>query len=136
MDATAWEKATSLWDMMAVIPGRVSDRKLRLFALACLRQHDERIRDHHCREALRLLERLAEEKVPRKELETLIATVEQVSEQVNYWGGPTLSADDRTAARALEMLLSEPLSVDEVYRATGLLRIGRSSTKARMRLLR
>lgn len=130
MDALSWETESSLWELLSSLEGRVSQRKLRLFALACFRR-DGRVGHYRCLEALRVLERLAEEKVPRKELETVRTALPLGDEAY-----PTPNRDDVAVARALELLLNESLTIEEAYQATGIIRSNRSWGRARVRLLR
>src|SRR5262245_26704867 len=102
MDESTWRTGTEVQTMLMGIRGRVSPRKYRLFALACCRRREDLIRDWRCQEALRLGERLAEEKVPLGELSHARLQLEQARRHLSGLSGSpsVLGFDEALLAEA------------------------------------
>jgi hypothetical protein len=137
MDAKTWDTAVNPPFMLEAVRGRMSDRKFRLFAVACCRRRDDLIRDHRCREALRLVERMAEEKVPQKEIDVHRFYLEQVVHET-LWNSDSRGAsqDDSTFALALGYLLDGRSAFEAACQVANHLGRGRSAIRHQTDLLR
>jgi hypothetical protein len=60
VDESAWHIGSRLFEMPALVDGRISDRKRRLFAIACLQRFAHLLTDPRSRRALEMAERYAE----------------------------------------------------------------------------
>jgi hypothetical protein len=68
VDETAWLACTDPDAMLRFLRGRVSERKLRLFACACIRRIWTLLPDDRCRQAVQVIERCADGLAGRKTL--------------------------------------------------------------------
>src|SRR5947209_20477226 len=68
MTAAEWLTSTDLGAMLEMLKGKGSDRKWRLFAVACSRRIAHLMRDEQCHKALDVAERFADGKATVKEL--------------------------------------------------------------------
>jgi hypothetical protein len=68
MTEREWLVATKLKPMLDFLNGKVSERKLRLFACACCRRIWSLIQDFHCRRAVEVAEQYADGHVTAREL--------------------------------------------------------------------
>jgi hypothetical protein len=138
MNASEWEASCNALEMLAAVRDRgASPRKFRLFGLACCRRRDDLIQDHRCRDALRLIERLAEgDRSAGREVEPLRDELEEMR-LGRTSEGAAVSADDARVAAALLALLGDDDSMHEAaYRVAVNRGTGRSAYKAHPKLLR
>lgn len=63
-----WWRSNDLEAMVSFVRGRASERKLRLFGVACCRQIEHLLTDGRSRQALAVAERLADRQVRQREL--------------------------------------------------------------------
>lgn len=78
MNEAAWNTCTELDKMLAFLQGRTSDRKLRLFAVACCRSVEKRLPQDPCMAAVEMSERFADGLVRSRDLELSRADVNDV----------------------------------------------------------
>jgi hypothetical protein len=78
VDETAWRDCTDPDAMLRFLRGQVSERKLRLFACACLRRLWTLLPDDRCRRAVEVIERCADGLAGRAELKAALADAEAV----------------------------------------------------------
>src|SRR4051812_14162130 len=93
MDETSWQECTDPDAMLRFLRGQGSDRKLRLFACACVRLIWSSLPDDRSRRAVEVIERAADGLAGRAELEAALADAEAVEAAAT---GPA-----RAAARAV-----------------------------------
>jgi hypothetical protein len=67
MSESEWLTCTDIYKMLEYLRGKTSDRKLRLFAVACCHRPFYQVDDERHRRAIRLAERLADEEVDEAE---------------------------------------------------------------------
>jgi hypothetical protein len=67
LDEQRWLTCADLWQMLDYLRGKVSDRKLRLFAVACCHRPYYRVADERQRRAVLLAERMADEVIGEEE---------------------------------------------------------------------
>ena len=79
MDDARWVGCTNPWSMLDYLRGRASDRKLRLFAVACCRCAWGVLPDNRLREAVLLVERLADGVASKKNLKPARALADEVN---------------------------------------------------------
>jgi hypothetical protein len=68
MTEVEWLTSTDIYKMLEYLRGKVSDRKLRLFAVACCHRPYYQVADERQRKAVQLAERMADEDVNEDEL--------------------------------------------------------------------
>jgi hypothetical protein len=109
-----WNRCTSPEDMLQFVraTGKASDRKLRLFAVACCRRVWDLIRPEACRQGLETAERFAEGLAGPQQLGAAYAAAD---EAFFYLRMDTAYSED--AAYAAAQAAARPLAVDEVCRA-------------------
>jgi hypothetical protein len=78
MNEMAWLRCADPDAMLYSLRGRVSERKLRLFACACIRRIWYHLSDDRCRRAVEVIERCADGLVGRVELQAALANAEAV----------------------------------------------------------
>jgi hypothetical protein len=98
VNETAWLACADPDAMLGFLRGRISERKLRLFACACIRRIWSLRPDDRCRRAVDVIERCADGLLRRAELEAALADAEAVEAGSR---GPA-----RAAARAVVMAWS------------------------------
>src|SRR5689334_12442882 len=98
MNEAAWLACCDLDVMLGFLRGQISERKLRLFACACLRRIWDLLPDDRCRRTIEVIERCADALASRQELEAAVADAEAVEAGSR---GPA-----RAAARAVVMAWS------------------------------
>src|SRR5438132_370836 len=86
MNEADWMTGTKPGKMLESLRGRASDRKLRLFGVACCRRIGDLITDERSRFALDATERFAEGDMDREELSVVAADAGKVEtgDRVNY----------------------------------------------------
>src|SRR5262249_21636750 len=93
MNERAWLRCTDPDALLRFLCGRVSERKLRLFACACIRRIGTLLPDDRCRRAVEVIERRADGLEGRADLKAALADAEAVEAASS---GPA-----RVAARAV-----------------------------------
>jgi hypothetical protein len=78
VDEITWLACTDPDAMLHFLRGRVSERKLRLFACACIRRIWPLLPDGRCRRAVEVIERCADGLAGRAELQAALADAESV----------------------------------------------------------
>jgi hypothetical protein len=78
-----WQACTDLQRMLAYLNGKASDRKLRLFVVACCRQIWPLLTDVRSRRAVEAGERFADAKMGEEELSTTLHDAEAAAFTVN-----------------------------------------------------
>jgi hypothetical protein len=96
-----WLDCTDPAAMLDSLRGQVSERKLRLFAVACCRRSGAQIRNWRVREGVEVAERLADGEVAPEELWATVALVRE-GKKATAWSPP-----QEYAARAVLFALSE-----------------------------
>ncbi len=105
---------TDVYDLLEYLRGKASDRKLRLFAIACCRRPCyQSVTDERYRRALRLAERMADEPVDEQERKETYDTAYQLWEET--WA-VTLAAQESLPRGTPEV---EKLVDDEMVTAAG-----------------
>jgi hypothetical protein len=110
MNEQDWQNCTDPHPMLSFLQGSVSDRKLRLFAVACCRRIWEQMMDVRSRQAVELAERSADEPVSDEELDAVSAEAEEAYEDsLTDDQGVAVGADDpRPDAAAAASYASSP----------------------------
>jgi hypothetical protein len=85
MDEDAWLHGTDLAAMLDYLEGKVSDRKLRLFACACVRRYWDRFTYPIPRQAVEMAERLAEGEAEAQEVEEMRQTADGSAGNAPMW---------------------------------------------------
>src|SRR5262249_14314762 len=80
--------------MLRLLAGKVSDRKLRLFACACCRRIWDLVVEEHSCQAVRISELYADGGATFKELEAAFLAVERASDTLRHGGLQTQDAFD------------------------------------------
>jgi hypothetical protein len=93
VDENTWLACADPDAMPHFLRGRVSERKFRLFACACLRRIWTLLPDDRCRRAVEVIERCADGLAGRAELQAALADAEAVE--------ATTTGPARAAARAI-----------------------------------
>jgi hypothetical protein len=106
MDEQEWLSCTDPAAMLEFLRGKASDRKLRLFAVACSRQHGWRMRQAPFQDAVEVAERIADGNGTLAELETHLA-----------WGFPFPAAAADPTAGANAAAVSRRWDVTPVKKA-------------------
>src|SRR5262245_25044363 len=78
MNETAWLGCGDPDALLRCLRGRVSERKVRLFACACLRRLWTVLPNDRCRRAVEVIERCADGLEDRRELDAALADAEAV----------------------------------------------------------
>jgi hypothetical protein len=68
VDESVWQSCTRLWEMLPLVEKRLSDRKRRLFAVACCKRLAHLFLDERSRKALEVAERYADGLASEEEL--------------------------------------------------------------------
>jgi hypothetical protein len=68
MDQQGWLESAEAWPMLEFLRGRVSERRLRLFACACLRRVWDVLTEEDSRKAVEIVERYADGEIRKEEL--------------------------------------------------------------------
>jgi hypothetical protein len=115
MEELEWLSSGNPYRLLHLLIGRASDRKLRLFACACLRAVERRSEDARFREALRLGELYADGLVDRAECAVAVAAAERAARErgdgfrSNAWAciavQPSLYLGQTAAAAAIDSAL-------------------------------
>jgi hypothetical protein len=85
MTEQAWLACKDLDVMLRFLEGKVSERKLRLFVVACCRRVPRLMREDVCRRAVDLAERFADGAVSRTDLEEVRNVVAREAAQGRGW---------------------------------------------------
>lgn len=114
MDGSIRDQATRLFELPALVDDRLSDRKRRLFALACLRRVAHLLTDPRSRRAMAVAERCAEGRADDAELaEAELAAFEAHAElrEGRFGGGDLIRRNWRAEllTRASALLVSRGL---------------------------
>jgi hypothetical protein len=122
MNEDEWLASADPIAMLDYLEGKVSDRKLRLFACACVRRHWGLLRYRTPREAVELAERLAEGQADAQAVEDMRQTAEMsggtapMFEQLAYMAAAaTLAEQAAEAARTACEFCRQQAVRDEVY---------------------
>jgi hypothetical protein len=81
MTEAEWLTSVNSEAMLAVVRDKGSDRLWRLFAVACLRTIEGRLRDERSRRALDVAERMADGKATHKEVEWAVAQAQDAAHE-------------------------------------------------------
>jgi hypothetical protein len=107
MTQEEWLASTDPAPMLEFLKGRASDRKLRLYAVACARQLWHHLTPKRTRDAIETAERYAEGLASLKELQKAYSLARQVAS----------NADTRHGGRMLSNRTGPPLEVRRLYAA-------------------
>jgi hypothetical protein len=100
MNEVLWQAGTDVGAMITYVEGKVSDRKLRLFACACVRRYWGLLHYPRPREAVEMAERLAEGKASDAEIETMRQHAEMSAINAPMFEQPAYMAAAATLADA------------------------------------
>jgi len=89
MTESEWQSCTDPRVMLDVLPGRASDRKLRLFACSCCRLFWRKLTDARCRSAVEIAEQFADGLVTARARGRAFTAARQTTRHV---GAPTQNA--------------------------------------------
>jgi hypothetical protein len=117
VDEQAWLAGTDPGPMLAFVRGKASDRKLRLFACACLRRIWHLLADVRSRKAVEVTERYADGLARFEELRVAHAAARQATREA--WGATwaARAAADRAGPRAAKGLLALARGREAEYEA-------------------
>ncbi len=101
MNEAEWDVCANPFRMLEVLRGRLSDRKLRLFAVACCRRVQGFILDTRALDALAVAERFADGLVADAERSRARQAVQQAAQSREVTRAPTLPKWQRRAASAV-----------------------------------
>ena len=85
MTEAEWLAAPDLIQMIQFLRGRASDRKYRLFSVACCREHQDRLSDERSRYAVGVAERYADGGASEAELVAAERTARAAASELNQW---------------------------------------------------
>jgi hypothetical protein len=111
MDEVEWLTYTDPGPMLDYLQGRASDRKLRLFAVACCRRIWPLITESHCQEAVEVAERFADGLVTAEVREAAHMAAERVRHDVTYSDAPLHSGADYATAYAASYVVHDKATV-------------------------
>jgi hypothetical protein len=97
--------------------GKMKDRKLRLFAVACCRHIWPLIREAHCREAVEIAERFADGSVTAEVQEAARIAAERIRDHVAGSDAPLTSGADFAAAYAVSYAVHDKGTIWPACRA-------------------
>jgi hypothetical protein len=100
MNEVEWQGGADVGAMLDHLDGKVSDRKLRLFACACVRRHWARLRYTAPRNAVALAERLAEGEASEPEVEQMRQSAEELAGNAPEYEQPVYQAAAATLAES------------------------------------
>ena len=95
MTEADWLSCHNPQKMLEFVRGQVSQRKLRLFAVACCRRHWDKLTEQGSRDAVELAERYADGSVPKEELVSAWLIAEEVRQR--RWEAWSSSSDPTSA---------------------------------------
>src|SRR4051812_23610168 len=81
MNGQEWIYVDHLAEMLREVRGTLSDRKVRLFAVACCRSIWDKFMHSECRRAVEISERFADGEATTDELEAAFVTAEKLARQ-------------------------------------------------------
>lgn len=82
MTEAEWTVCTDIYTLLEYLRGKASDRKLRLFAVACCRRPYYQVADERHRKAVQLAERMADEDVDKEEWKVVHQAAYQLWQEV------------------------------------------------------
>jgi hypothetical protein len=98
MTEQEWLKATDPWLMLRYLKGKASERKLRLFAVACCRRSWHLLIDNRSRQAVEVAERYADGEADKEVLADAKAAAQAARIALEPERGPHLSSAPKWAA--------------------------------------
>jgi hypothetical protein len=107
MTEAEWKECTDPHPMLHFLKGRVSNRKLRLFAVACCRRIWHLLPDEPCRHAVEVSETFAEGKASKKDL-AVAAAIIQSSKTSHVYKAAKCCAYQKAYSAATQVAVYSP----------------------------
>src|SRR4051812_11588332 len=124
MKEADWLVSTNSGEMLDFCKGRLGERKIRLFLVACCRRIWEYLKDKRSRRLVEVAERYADGEATLKQLDTAFNRAGEAQEDIHLGGG---GATDQSAAEAVLGLRPE-LQLGQVFEGIAEA-VGEASTK-------